>query len=93
MVGLDQPNGLRRPVLGTELLAGKSLRVWNQYRADFVCGISIGFLDEVRVDTKGRRRVRVTQTAAHRPHRYAFGQQTRRSEVPKIVETDAIHAY
>ena len=80
--------GFRRPVLRTELPAGPPFGTPSKYRADRVCGVSIRFLDEVRVDTKGRRRIRVTQTAAHRPHRYAFRQHAGRSEVPKIVKTD-----
>lgn len=52
--------GLRKPVLGTELLTRPLLSIRTQYRADFLCGVPIGFLDEVRVDTKGRRRIRVT---------------------------------
>jgi hypothetical protein len=58
--------GFRRPVLRTELPAGPPFGTPSKYRADRVCGVSIRFLDEVRVDTKSRRRIRVTQTAAHR---------------------------
>ena len=64
--------GLRKPVVTSELLARALPGIRSQYQADFLCGVSIGLLNEVRVDTEGRRRIRVTQAAAHRPHRHAF---------------------
>jgi len=64
--------GLRKPVLATELLAGAPFSISSEYRADFVCGIAIGLLNEVRVDAEGRRCIRVTKAAAHRPHWHAF---------------------
>ena len=80
--------GLRKPVVTGKLLTRALLGIRNQNRADLLCGVSVRFLDEVRVDPEGRRRIRMTQTAAHRPHRYAFRQQACRGEVPKVVKAN-----
>ena len=77
-------------MLTAERLAGAPFSISSEYRADFVCGIAIGLLNEVHVDIKGRRRVRSTQAAAHRPHGHAFRSGTGRQcwEVPEIVQTN-----
>ena len=85
--GLD--NSDRPPEAGA-LLARTPVRLWRQYGADFLRSISIGSLDEVRVDAKGGRSIRVAHTSAYGSYRYALRQQTGCGEMPKIMEADGI---
>jgi hypothetical protein len=57
----------------------------SDFGADFLRSVSIGFLDEVRVDAKGGRSVRVAQTSAYGSDRHTLRKQTSCCEMPKIM--------
>ena len=86
---MDNPD---RPPEAGALLARTPVRLWRQYGAHFLRSISIGFLDEVRVDAKGGRSIGVAQTSAYGSYRYALRQQTGCGEMPKIMEADRIQS-
>lgn len=76
-----------RPLAPTFATGETAVGTWRQYRADLFCGVSIRLLDEMRVNAKRRRGVRVAQAPAHGANWHSFRQQAGRGEVAQIMET------